>query len=182
MKLIIIALSLLAVFGCTKENSMAIDKKNPADAGKGLRLMVLTTPASRFGYTADKDYPRVFGVLTDWNLGDQTASILATRAGTASLYTTSTFGILGGEGHESARQAAQGCVKIAEDYFDRSSPVSEFPYPPQGKVHFYLLTYDGVRLCVGDESGINSGSDITRPLFAEAQKVLTALREISETK
>ena len=161
---------------------MAIDTKNPADAGKALRLMALTTPASRFGFTPDRDYPRVFGVLTDWNPGEATASILATRDGTASLYTTAKFGIIGGQGHETVRRAAEQCVKVAEGYFDRGSPVTKYPYPNHGKVNFYLLTYEGVRLCVGDELEINRGTDPMRPLFAAAQDVLTELRLVSEKR
>ncbi len=54
------------------------------------------------------------------------------------------------------------------------------PYPESGQVYFYILTYDGVRLCVGDGPAIKSGSDPTRPLFAAAQDVLTELRLITE--
>ena len=159
---------------------MAVDNKNPEDVGRGLRLMALTTPASALGFTPDGVYPRVFGVLTDWNLGNQTASILAVRDGTASLYTTSTFGVIGGAGHAVARQAARQCVEVAESCFDGGSPVAEYPYPPPGKVNFYLLTYEGVRLCVGDEDEIDRGTDATTPLFGATQNVLTALRAISE--
>jgi len=161
---------------------MKIDKKNPADAGKALRTMILTTEPQKMGFASEQDYPQVYGVLTDWNLGDYTASILSMKDGMASLYTTTTFGIIGGEGHESVREAAKRYVKIAGQYYDQSVPVTDFPYPPRGKVNFYLLTYEGVRLCVGDEAGINKGTDSMRPLFAAAQDVLTALRIVTEPK
>jgi hypothetical protein len=161
---------------------MTIDKKNPADAGKGLRMMVLTTTPQKLGFTAEQEYPQVYGVLTDWNLGDYTASILSMKDGMASLYTTTTFGIIGGEGHDSVREAAKRYVKIAGQYYDKSTAVSDFPYPTRGKVNFYLLTYDGVRLCVGNEDGINKRTDSTRPLFTAAQDVLTALRIVTQPK
>jgi len=161
---------------------MTIDKENPADAGKGLRLMTLTTSAEKLGFIPEKDYPKVYGVITDWNLADQTASIVAMKDGTASLYTTSTFAIIGGQGHDTVRKAAQECVKIAGQYYDKSTPVSNYPYPKHGKVNFFLLTHDGVRLCIGDEDGINNGRDQTTSLFAAAQNVLTALRLVTEPK
>ena len=178
----ITALFLIAFLGCGQENNMPVDKKNPANTGKELRLRALTTSADILGFIPEKDYPEVYGVITDWDLGEHTASILAMRDGTASLYTTSTFGIIGGQGHDTVRKAAQECVKIAGPYYPQSTPVSNYPYPKQGKVNFFLLTYSGVRLCIGDEDGINQGRDQTRALFEAAQNVLTALRLITDLK
>lgn len=173
---------LIAMLGCSQENNMTINKKNSSDAGKGLRLLALTTSADKLGFIPDKDYPKVYGVITDWNLGDQTATILAMKDGTASLYTTSTFGIIGGQGHDTVRKAAQECVKIAGQYYEKSKPVSDYPYPKQGEVNFFLLTYDGVRIYIGDEDRINNGKDQTTSLFAAAQNVLTVLRLVTEPK
>ncbi len=78
---------------------MATSKTGHVDAGKELRLMALTTPAQKLNFVADENYPQVFGVITDWNMTEAMASILAMKDGTASLYTTSTFGIIGGQGH-----------------------------------------------------------------------------------
>lgn len=153
------------------------DNQSP---GIGLRQMALTTPVSKLGFSSDSDFPSVYGVLTDWNIGEDTATIMSMRDGTASLYTTSTFGIIGGQGHESVRQAAARYVKLAENYVDSSKRVTDFPYPKRGKVYYYLLTYNGVRLCIGDESTLKQGSDPTLPLFEAAQDVLTELRLITE--
>jgi hypothetical protein len=177
MKRIIIFFALIATFGCSQENDVTIDNKNPADAGKGLRLLALTTSADKLGFILEKDYPKVYGVITDWNLGDQIASILAVKDGTASLYTTSTFGIIGGHEHDAMRKAAKEYVRIAGQYYEKSTPVSDYPYPKEGKVNFFLLTYDGVRLCIGDEEGINKGKDETTSLFVAAQNVLSALEK-----
>ncbi len=182
MRRIIATFALIAILGCSQEKNMTIDQNNPADAGKALRLKALTTSAEKLGFIPDKDYPKVYGVITDWNLGEHTASILAMKDGTGSLYTTSTFGIIGGQAHATVRKAAEECVKVAGQYYEKSTPISNYPYPEQGKVHFFILTHDGVRLCVGDEEGINNGRDQTTPLFAAAQNVLTALRLVTESK
>ncbi len=158
------------------ENKVAPD----GPPGMVLRQMALTTPAGELGFSSDSDFPRVYGVLMDWYIGEATATVMSMRDGTASLYTTSTFGIIGGHGHEAVRQAAARYVKLAARYVDSSKVVTEFPYPESGKVYYYLLMYDGVRLCVGDKSEIERGSDPTRPLFAAAQDVLTELRLITE--
>ncbi len=87
----------------------------------------------------------MYGVLVDWNLGNQTASILAMRDGTASLYTTSTFGIIGGQGHAKVRRAAEACVKVAGQHYGNGVPATDFPYPKEGKVHFYVLHHGRYR-------------------------------------
>ena len=145
-----------------------------------LRQMALATPASKLGFTSDTDFPKLYGVLTDWDIGGTTATIMSMRDGTASLYTTSTFGIIGGHSHENVRQAATRYVKIGEQFAGSGKPVIEFPYPKSGQVFYYLLTYDGVRKVIGSESAIENGSDPTRELFSAAQDVLTELRLITE--
>lgn len=142
--------------------------------------MALTKPAGELGFHADADFPRVYGVLMDWDIGQAIATVMSMRDGTASLYTTSTFGIIGGHGHERVRHAAVHYVQLATEYLDASEVVTDFPYPKPGTVYYYLLTYDNVRRCVGNLSAIEGGSDPTRPLFAAAQNVLTELRSITE--
>jgi hypothetical protein len=134
------------------------------------------------GFVADSDFPIVYGVVVDWPLDAEVASILALRDGSASLYTTSTFGIIGGGGHEPVRAAAQDCVRVAAGFLEGSVSVTECPLPPSTSVNFYLLTYSGVRQCVGDLAAITGGADPTTPLFAAAQEVLTQLRLLSEPR
>ena len=153
-----------------------------ASAGTGLRDQVMRTPPEKLSFVADTDFPDVYGVLVDWPIGDAVASILALRDGSASLYTTSTFGIIGGGGHESVRAAAQICVHVAADYLAQSQAAADFPLPANDDVYFYLLTYAGVRRCVGDLTAMSRGVDSTGPLFAAAQEVLTQLKMTVEER
>ncbi len=104
----------------SKENRHA-----EAAPGVGLREMILTTPPQQYGFAADAEFPKVYGILTDWNVSAATATIMSMRDGTASLYTTSTFGIIGGQGHERVRQAAARYVKLAERYVESGKVVTE---------------------------------------------------------
>lgn len=160
---------------------MSQDNSNPQESpGVSLRKMVLTTAVSEPGFSPDANFPTVYGVLMDWDIGGVIVTVMAMRDGTASLYTTKTFGVLGGQGHENVRGAAVRYVKLAEQYVDSGKAVTDFPYPKSDQVYFYILTYDGVRLCVGYDSAIQEGSDPTRPLYDAAQTVITELRLISE--
>ena len=158
------------------------DTPLPASAGAGLRAQVLRTPPEKLDFVADSDFPDVYGVLVDWPLGDAVASILALRDGTASLYTTSTFGIIGGGRHATVRAAAQICVRVAADCLAQSQAIADFPFPANDDVYFYLLTYAGVRRCVGDLDALSRGADTTAPLFDAAQEVLTQLRMTMEDR
>ena len=181
MKHIAIAITILALAGCGRKSPVTKQAAPPEESpGVGLRQMVLTTPVSEVGFTADAAFPVVYGVLTEWDIDGVTATVVSMRDGMASLYTTSSFGIIGGEGHESVRRAATRYVKVAGQLVQSGKPVTEFAYPKRGQVLYYILTYDGVRQIVGDETAIGRGSDPTRPLFAAAQDVLTELRLITE--
>jgi hypothetical protein len=166
-----------------KESSMPIEG-NPAaaSAGAGLRARVLATPPEKLGFVADSEFPDLYGVLVDWPIGDAVASILALRDGSASLYTTSTFGIIGGGENASVRAAAQSCVHVAADCLAHSQTITGFPLPANDDVYFYLLTYAGVRRCVGDLDALSTGADLSAPLFDAAQEVLTQLRMTMEDR
>lgn len=181
MKRIAITAAILALAGCGMENTVTKESIQPEESpGVGLRQMALTTPADKLGFSPDADFPTVYGVLTEWDIEGATATVMSMRDGTASLYTTSTFGIIGGQGHESLRQAAASYVKTAEQFAKSGKPVTDFAYPKSDQVFYYLLTYDGVQLITGDMTAIERGPDPTRLLFAGAQDVLTELRLITE--
>ena len=167
------------LFGCSKAPP-ADSKKNPADAGRDLRMMMLTTPPEKTGVKPTKEFPRIYGILMDWPIGEQTATVFSTSTGAASLYTTSAFGIIGGEGHETVRNAAMSFVRTADRFFDTSTPTTEYPYPTGDHVCFYFLTFGGVRVIEADLASINSRKSKYSELFGLGQAVLTELRLVTE--
>src|SRR5262249_48781730 len=107
---------------------------------------------------------------------------ISTLSGSASLYTTATFGIIGGEKHESVRIAAQRFVKSAEAYHDQAGPTGAHPYPAKGKVRFHLRTFPGVRVIAADAASVYSSSGRYSGLFGAGQAVLTELRKVVEAR
>jgi hypothetical protein len=65
----------------------------------------------------------------DWPIGEHIATIVSLADGSASVYTTGTFGIIGGVGHETVRAAAKKVIKEAERHFDDSAPTQDFFLP-----------------------------------------------------
>jgi hypothetical protein len=104
-------------------------KKDPKEAGRDLRNMFLTTSAEQVRIQQSKEYPRVWDVAVDWPIGEHIATIVSLADGSASVYTTGTFGIIGGVGHETVRAAAKKVIKEAERHFDDSAPTQDFFLP-----------------------------------------------------
>jgi len=163
--------------------ALAQDSKNTAQAMRDLRISFLSTSASSMGFQPTREYPRIFGVAMDWPIGEHTATIVTAVDGSASLYTTATFGIIGGgPSHEAVRGAAQRFVKAAESHHDEATPTSNYTYPSKGKVRFYLRTFDGARLIEAESASVYSTSGQYSPLFRAGQAVVTELRRVTERK
>jgi hypothetical protein len=154
--------------------------KNPAEVMREMRLKMLTTVPSDFGQKPTPEFPRVSGVVMDWPIGMGTITIVSLSTGDASIYSTGTFGVLGGIGHETVRTAAKNCVKAAQTYYDDAMPTKEYPYPANGHVRFYLVGYDGVRVIDADLEAVKREGDKYADLYMAAQHVITELRMITQ--
>jgi hypothetical protein len=155
-------------------------KKTPADVMREIRLKVLSTPPSQMSRKPTPEYPHVDGIIMDWWLQDTILSVMASSAGDGSIYTTGNFGVFGGVKYDNVRNAAKSFVKLAEKYYSDASPTKEYPYPLSGHVRFYLICYDGVRMIDVDAISLSSGKSDCWNLVAEAQKEVSALRQIAQ--
>jgi hypothetical protein len=152
-------------------------RRDPAQVMRGLRLSFLSSPPVR----PASGNPRVLGVAMDWPLGEHTATLVSALDGSASLYTTATFGIIGGDAHEAVRSAAQRFVKLADAHHDEAVPTRDYAYPGKGKVRFYLRTVGDVRVIEADAASVSSSSGGPHAaLFRAGHAVLTELRKVTE--
>jgi hypothetical protein len=149
--------------------------KNNAVMMRQMRLKMMNAPAE-LGLKPTQEYPRVCGVLMDWPIQMGTITVVSLSTGDASVYSTGTFGVLGGIGHEDIRDAARHLVKVGEKHYDDATPTKDFPYPKAGRVRFYLVCYDGVRVIDEDLDSVRSGKDTSSDLYNAAQQVITVIR------
>ena len=147
--------------------------KNPAEMMRAMRTAWLTRVPEKGEFESDD---QVVAVLMDWPLGENTATVLASAGGDASLYTTSTFGIIGGIGHERVRKAAIQFVGSAQNFLDLTSPTTDFPYPDGETLRFYFVTPAGVRTVSFPMRAVEVEKSPARALFFYGQQVLTELR------
>jgi hypothetical protein len=179
----LLVVATLLLLGVGAGAALAQDTKNSAQAMRDLRVAFLSSPASSMGFQPTKEFPRVFGAAMDWPIGEHTATIVTALDGSASLYTTATFGVIGGSvAHESVRAAAQRFVKAAQSHHDEAALTSNYAYPSKGKVRFYLRTFEGARLIETESASVYSTAGKYSPLFRAGQAVVTELRKVAEQK
>ena len=167
--------------GCKPAAPVATSPPAGAEAMRELRMMMLTTPASKVGIQRSETYPKVFGVVMELPISSgHTATVVSMCDGHASLYTTSTFGVLGGIGHESVRTASQDFVKLAQSHYDTAMATTEFPYPVSDHVRFYLVGFDGVRVIDSEIDLVQKRTDRLSGMWTAGQRVLTELRLVAE--
>ena len=181
MKRIAIVVAVLAIAGCKKEQpatrGASISEKSPAKSpakspGEGLRQLQLSLPVEKLGFKPNADFPTVYGVLTEWPTQGMVVTVSSMRDGSASIYMSSGGFLIGGQAYEKVRQAAVRHVKTAEQFAKLGKPDTTFAYPKSDQVFYHLLTYDGVRLVVGDAIEVAMGRDPTAPLFEAAKDVM----------
>lgn len=173
------------VAGCGGEppKTDVSSKQMNADVMRELRLKMLAAPAE-LDLKPSPEYPRVCGVLMDWPIVMGTTSFVSTvvslSTGDASIYSTGTFGVFGGIGHETVRSAAQSLVKVGEKHYAEATPTKDYSYPKVGRVRFYLVCYDGVRVIDTDLESARRGTDKCSDMYEQAQRVITELRLITQ--
>jgi len=173
---------ILAVSSGTTMARDKADSPGDANAGRELRTRILLSGARDVGIKESKECPRVWGVVMDWPLGNATASVVALCDGNASLYTTGTFGVIGGVGRDEVRRAATALVRDADALHGEAKSTTDRSYPKADRVRFYLLTFNGLRVLEDDRNAIEAGKSRYSPLFARAQEVLTELRRVVEKR
>ena len=152
--------------------------KSPAEMMRDMRTGWLTRVPEKGSYSSEDE---VVAVVMDWPLGEQTITVLSSSVGDASLYTTSTFGIIGGIGHESVRKAAVAFVSCAQRFLKLAAATKEFPYPDSRTLRFYMVTPSGVRTVSFPMKDVDRSDSPARALYAAGQDVVTELRLITPT-
>ncbi len=180
--LLFIASLIIEAFAAMAQTNEPAAKKSPAETMREMRLKQLTMVPSDFGEKSTAEFPQVCAVIMDWPIEPAIATVIARATGDASIYTTGTFGVIGGIGHERVRIAARECVKVAQHYYDAAIPTKEYPYPASNHLRFYLVCYDGVRVIDTDWNVVNESNQKHLDLYGAAQRVVTELRLIAENQ
>jgi hypothetical protein len=145
---------------------------------KGLRELALKISPDELGLKLDGDRITAYGVVMEFTLPKATVTLTSYSSGDASLYFSTGGGVLGGVGHETVRNAARQFVRSAQTILNKMREVADFPLPPAGATHFYVLTNRGVYGSpeLSSDDLKNPKSEFF-PLFAAGQDVITEIRK-----
>jgi hypothetical protein len=146
-------------------------------AMKRLRERLLTSSAEELGLSGKDAKAKVYGILMEIGFSSGASTVVSIGDGTASLYTSTGGGVLGGY---SARKEAKRFVAQAAKHLAGMKSTKSFPYPQAGRIKFYVLTREGVYTDEADENQLVGGQHALSPLFFAGNDVLTGLRIASE--
>jgi hypothetical protein len=153
-------------------------KENPYD---GLRQMAFGTTTEELGLK-DLKAGDIYGVIMDWNLGKGIMTLVTYKTGDASMYFSTGGGVIGGGQHENVNKASKQFVKLADRYLDKAIKTDLTPIPDKNCVRFYFLTTKGKYYAQEQMINFENETSEWMDYFAEANKVITELRLITEKK
>ncbi len=151
-----------------------------AETMRRMRLKMLNAAPNDFNQVQTQEFPHVWGLVMDWPLPAGIITLVCFSTGDASIYTTTSFGVLGGIAHQKVRNAVEHCIKVAQQYYEDATPTKEYPYPTNNQVNIYLVCYNEVRMIVADLKAISQTGDKCSGLYAVARKVITEIRLIAQ--
>ena len=131
LRLLITLLIVLSFTGMSQTNEPP--KKGPAELMRELRLKMLTTRPAELGQEPTQEYPHIYGILMDWPIETGIVSVVSLSSGDASLYTTGTFGVIGGIGHETVRVSAAVLRSKRSARGGRAQPEQKPPLSGRGE-------------------------------------------------
>ena len=123
------------------------------------------------------DHPQVFGVATDWPIRGHMATITAFADGTASLYISSGYIVMGGYG---AKVAAKRYVEQAARSLEQARKTDDHPKPPADEVRFYIRTFDSVYVIRESLTTLLNRRSKHDALFVAANQVMTELFDTAD--
>lgn len=177
--------ALFAVVVCMRwslaARRQAVNKTAPADVYMGLRNQALHASRTALGLPIPSKPVEPWGAIMDWGVTNDTATVVAFSDGSASVYWSSGGGSIGGQSHESIRNAAKKMVAIATKAGPQMSATTDFPLPHQGEVILYVLTDAGVFSARGSQEDFASHRHPLSDLGDAAQNIITQYRLIQES-
>jgi hypothetical protein len=148
------------------------------DIGAQMRAQVLALNPSTVGLKPQSG--PMWGFVMDVVISDTDWYALVVLAdGTTSLYTSSTFGIIGGGSHETVREAGRALWETAAELSAVFVAMTDTSLPAPGSTTLRLLRFDGHRVIVADDRELGGAQHPVSPVFYAAHEVLGRLRLVT---
>lgn len=171
-----LALVVLMLAAAQSGNAQALATPAPDDPSilPTMRTLAMTADLSA---TGGENEPLV--VLADMDFGVVGTTILVSKGGDASLYTTKGGAIRGGGQHEHIRAAAQRLLAEAGKHVKAMTPTTTFPFPTGGNARFYVRTSKQILMAEAPIAKMFDNAHPLSPLFGAAMGVGMPLQELA---
>jgi hypothetical protein len=167
-----IMIVVFTAFGGSAENTQG----DPAITA-ALRKIALSRPLP---FTGSSNEPII--VVVDMDFGVVGTTVLATKEGDASLYTTKGGAIIGGGSKPHIHAAALELIRESAKHIQAMTPTTTFPLPGSGNVRFYVRTPQQVYTAEASLPHLLDNSHPFAPLFGAAMDVGMPLQDLGEEK
>ena len=154
-------------------------KPDPASAARGLRDQALSLAAEDLGLTPTLEHPHLWAILMETGFPELVASLFSATDGTTSLYLSTGGGVIGAGAHESVGATLPLFFAAAEANLTSFSMAPSTPPPGEGRVRFYLRTFDGTLTAEASEQDLGQKRHPLWPVFHAGQAVIAAVRQAS---
>lgn len=124
----------------------------------------------------------VYGVIIDWPIKTNVATIVVFSTGDASVYMKSGQIFIGGFVYPAIQNLAKEMTVSAQKLLSESSRTESFALPDSGVIQFSLLTNNGVFVHQETEESIDKNQTQWTLLFLKGNQIITEYRLITQNK
>jgi hypothetical protein len=160
--------------------STPIDKN--AEIFQAIRNKLLSLDPQEVDITATPEHPHIWGVMMEFILSGSVVTLAGLVDGTTSLYFSTGGGILGSGNHPKVGAAARELVGKAELALECFQPVREYPFPDEGFIRFYALTFNGILMAECPDKDVKDPLLGLSGLYEAAQDLITQVKLVHEQK
>lgn len=153
-----------------------------AEIHQAMRNKLLSLDPQAVEITATPGHLHVWGVMMEFVLNGSVVTLAGLVDGTTSLYFSSGGGILGSGNHPNVGTAAREVVSKAEAALERFAPVRKYPFPDEGFIRFYALTFNGILMADCPDKDVKDPQQGLSELYAAAQNLITQIKLVHEKK
>jgi len=124
----------------------------------------------------------VYGVIIDWPIKTNFATIVVFSTGDASVYLKSGQMFIGGYAYPAIQNLAKEMIVSAQKLLSETSRTENFALPDSGVIQFSLLTNNGIFWHQETEESIDKNQTKWTPLFLKGNQIITEYRLITQNK
>jgi len=124
----------------------------------------------------------VYGVIIDWPIQTNVATIVVFLTGDASVYLKSGQIYIGGFAYPTLQNLAKEMISSAQKLLSETRRTENFALPDSSFIQFSFLTNNGIFVHQETEESIDKNQTEWTPLFFKGNQIITEYRLITQNK